>query len=170
MSAAADVTEIHGGDILNLGEFEFEVVHTPGHSPGHISLYARDQRLMLPGDMVGKSPAWYVPSSGGVIGYLESLNKLQVLEADILLPAHGPVIYTAEQAIRRIREKLLSRDAVLKEALRAGDKSHLELNKALLGDSHINFFPGCGIIESHLIKFEKEGVVRRKGQLISYVQ
>jgi hypothetical protein len=43
----------------------------------------------------------------------------------------------------------------------------MELNKALLGDSPLNFFPGCGIIESHLIKMEREGVIIRKGQDIS---
>ena len=43
----------------------------------------------------------------------------------------------------------------------------MELNKTLLVESPINFFPGCGIIESHMIKMEREGVVTRKGQNIS---
>jgi glyoxylase-like metal-dependent hydrolase (beta-lactamase superfamily II) len=170
MSAASDVVQIHEGDVLHLGDFQLEVVHTPGHSPGHISLYAKDKRFMLPGDLVGKAPAWYVPSSGGVIGYLESLDKLEALDADFLLPAHGPIIHEVKPAIRRIRKKLLAREAILIKALSNGLKDHLELNKALLGDSHINFFPGCGIIESHLIKFELEGVIKRKGQQIIYRQ
>ena len=38
MSAAGQVQELHEGRMLELGNFNLEVLHTPGHSPGHISL------------------------------------------------------------------------------------------------------------------------------------
>ena len=166
MSAAHNVDEISDGDSLQFGNYEFEVIHTPGHSPGHISLFERKKDILLPGDLVGNSPAWYVPTAGGVIGYLDSLAKLEALDAAVLLPAHGPVLEDTAQAIRRIQNKLLQRESILKEALRDGAKSYLELNKTLLGNSHLNFFPGCGIIESHLIKMEREGIIERKGQKV----
>ncbi len=167
MSSAAEVEPLPANNRLSMGDFEFQVIHTPGHSPGHVSLFEKKTRILLAGDLVGKAPAWYVPAAGGVMGYLESLAKLEALDAAILLPAHGPIIEEATQAIQRIKMKLLQRETILKEALQNGSKSFMELNKALLGDSHINFFPGCGIIESHLIKMESEGVVVRKDQTIS---
>jgi glyoxylase-like metal-dependent hydrolase (beta-lactamase superfamily II) len=167
MSAAAQVEPLPHNNRLHLSDFEFHVIHTPGHSPGHISLYENSRRILLAGDLVGKAPAWYVPAAGGVTGYLESLVKLEAVEADILLPAHGHVIEETNQAIQKIKKKLLQRESFLKEALQNGSKSFMELNKALLGDSPLNFFPGCGIIESHLIKMEREGVVERKGQEVS---
>jgi glyoxylase-like metal-dependent hydrolase (beta-lactamase superfamily II) len=156
-------------DVLYLSDFEFHVMHTPGHSPGHISLFDKNKGILLAGDLVGKSPAWYVPAAGGVIGYLESLEKLEALDAAVLLPAHGPIIEEAKQAIQTIQNKLLHRESILKEALQDGAKNFMELNKALLGDSHLNFFPGCGIIESHLIKLEREGAIEREGQKIRLV-
>jgi glyoxylase-like metal-dependent hydrolase (beta-lactamase superfamily II) len=110
-----------------------------------------------------------VPAAGGVIGYLESLAKLEGLGAAILLPAHGPIIEEAHQAIQKIKKKLLQRESILKEALQDGARSFMELNKMLLGDSPMNFFPGCGIIESHLIKMEREGVIKREGQIIRLI-
>jgi glyoxylase-like metal-dependent hydrolase (beta-lactamase superfamily II) len=166
MSAADNVEEISEGDSLHLGNFEFEVIHTPGHSPGHISLFERKKGILFPGDLVGKAPAWYVPTAGGVIGYLDSLAKLKTLDAAVLLPAHGPTLEDATRAIRKIQKKLLQRESIIKEALQDGAKSYLELNKRLLGNSHLNFFPGCGIIESHLIKMERQGVIERKGQQV----
>jgi glyoxylase-like metal-dependent hydrolase (beta-lactamase superfamily II) len=167
MSAAAQVETMPTKNVLHLSDFEFHVIHTPGHSSGHVSLFERKKRILIAGDLVGRAPAWYVPAAGGVIGYLESLAKLGGLDADVLLPAHGPIIGEANQAIQKIKKKLLQRESILKEALQDGAKSFMELNKALLGDSHTNFFPGCGIIESHLIKMEKEGVVKRAGQKVS---
>ncbi|MDZ4246524.1 MAG: MBL fold metallo-hydrolase, partial [Dehalococcoidia bacterium] len=32
-------TLVHGGETINTGEFNFQVLWTPGHSPGHICLY-----------------------------------------------------------------------------------------------------------------------------------
>jgi glyoxylase-like metal-dependent hydrolase (beta-lactamase superfamily II) len=167
MSAADQVEMLPTEDVLQLSEFEFRIIHTPGHSPGHISLFETNRRILIAGDLVGKSPAWYVPAAGGVIGYLESLAKLEGLDAAILLPAHGNIIGKSDQAIQKIKKKLLQRESILKEALQDGAKSFMELNKTLLGDSHINFFPGCGIIESHLIKMEREGVIVRMDQDVS---
>jgi glyoxylase-like metal-dependent hydrolase (beta-lactamase superfamily II) len=167
MSAAVQVETLPTKDVLHLSDFEFHVMHTPGHSPGHISLFEINRRILLAGDLVGKAPAWYVPAAGGIIGYLESLAKLEGLDTAILLPAHGPIIEEATLAIEKIKKKLLQRESILKEALQDGARSFMELNKMLLGDSQMNFFPGCGIIESHLIKMEMEGVIKRAGQLVS---
>lgn len=167
MSAAGNLQEIQEGDILQLGDFEFEIVHTPGHSPGHVSLYESKLKILLPGDLVGKSPAWYVPAAGGVIAYLESLAKLETLNAATLLPAHGTKMKNAKKGIEGIRKKLLQRESILIETLREGPKQFMKLNQTLLENRLLHFFPGCGIIESHLIKLEREGIIKREGQQVS---
>jgi glyoxylase-like metal-dependent hydrolase (beta-lactamase superfamily II) len=166
MSAAGQIEEIHAGDILDLGNFVFEVLHTPGHSPGHISLFERNRRILLPGDLVGKGPAWYTPSSGGVIAYLDSLVKLEALDAAIVLPAHGRIIETPLAAIQKIRKKLLERESLIRVMLDDGAKSAIQLTRALFQNPLLHFFPGCAITESHIIKLEKEGVIKREGHRI----
>ena len=166
MSAAGQIEEIYGGDILALGDFVFEVLHTPGHSPGHISLFERNRRILLAGDLVGKGPAWYTPSSGGVIAYLDSLAKLDALNADIVLPSHGQIIETPLAAVEKVRQKLLERESLIRVMLNDGAQSAIQLTRTLFQNPLLHFFPGCAIIESHIIKLEKEGVIKRQGHRI----
>jgi glyoxylase-like metal-dependent hydrolase (beta-lactamase superfamily II) len=170
MRAAGPIETIHAGDTLALGNFVFEVFHTPGHSPGHISLFERNKRILLPGDLVGKGPAWYTPSSGGVIAYLDSLEKLEALDAAVVLPAHGQIIDTPSAAIQKIRQKLLERESVIRVLLNDGARGTIQLTRALFQNPLLHFFPGCAITESHLIKLEKEGVIKREGHRIVYAQ
>ena len=158
--------EIHEGDLIGLGDFEFEVILTPGHAPGHISLFEKRTGILFAVDLVGNSPAWYTPSSGGLTGYLDSLDKLESKNASLLIPAHGMITDNPSQGIDRIRSKLLKREAILIEALKGGPKSFMELNAALFRHDIIHFFPGCGIIESHLVKLEQDGMINRDGDVI----
>jgi len=164
MSAADEVEEITEGDILRLGDFAFEVLLTPGHAPGHISLFEKNTGILLPGDLVGISPAWYTPSSGGLTAYLSSLDAMESKDASLLIPSHGPVMENASHSIGRIRDKLMKRETILLDALSTGPKTFLELNAALFRDEILHFFPGCGIIESHLIKLEGEDRIERNGR------
>ena len=161
MGAAPGVAAVEEGDCLEIGDFCFEVLHTPGHSPGHIALFDREKGLLLPGDMVGAIPAWYTPASGGLMGYLASLDKLAAAEADWMLPAHGPVIHNPGEAVAWVRGKLMNRENKILEALGRGERSFMELNALLFPTPFVQFFPGCGILESHLQKLENEGRIER---------
>jgi glyoxylase-like metal-dependent hydrolase (beta-lactamase superfamily II) len=163
MSAALDLTVVEDGEFLQLGEFTFETIHTPGHSPGHIALVDKNKKIILPGDLLGKAPAWYTPSSGGVVGYLESLRKLEPVNAEIALPSHGLSIENVAGSIDRIRAKLMEREGILLDALADGRKSLMELNEILFQNSLLHFFPGCAVTESHLIKLEQESKIKREG-------
>ncbi len=44
--------ELEDGETFHFGECVFKVIHTPGHSPGHVILHAQDDALALVGDLV----------------------------------------------------------------------------------------------------------------------
>lgn len=148
------------GDSIQVGDYHFQVLHTPGHAPGHISLYDAKKRVLLAGDMVGEMVAWYTPSSGGATKYLESLEKVEVLDIDLILPSHGDVIQDSEKGIGRIKEKILEKDRGIVEALQSGQKSFEELLNIFFALPTVQFFPGIPILESHLQKLQKEGKIR----------
>ena len=79
------------------------------------------------------------------------------------------MIKNANEAIQGIRKKLLQRESFLIESLQGGPKQFVDLIQTLIENTLLHFFPGCGIIESHLIKLEKEGLIKREGQQISLV-
>jgi len=166
MSALDPDLEIHTvrqGDLITIGDFSFEVVDTPGHSPGHIALHEPDKGLLFTGDIVGDSVCWYSPSGGGVDGFLSGLGRLENLEASIMLPSHGGLISDAESAISITRETLLRREHAIIAELKKRDMSFYELNKLLFGGKGKEFFEvfSCRMFESHLIKLERENRIER---------
>lgn len=46
--------EIKDGQILKLADTEVECIFTPGHAPGHIAFYIKDENLLLSGDALFK--------------------------------------------------------------------------------------------------------------------
>src|SRR5690348_1458889 len=49
---APATTLLKDGDVINLGNRAFEVIHTPGHSPGGIALWEKKTGTLLSGDIV----------------------------------------------------------------------------------------------------------------------
>ncbi|MHA3092357.1 MBL fold metallo-hydrolase [Acinetobacter brisouii] len=45
---------LEGGEILTLGEHEFEVRYAPGHTPGHVMFYSAEYGLLWTGDVLFK--------------------------------------------------------------------------------------------------------------------
>ena len=101
-----------------------------------------------------------------MIAYLESLARLETLNADIIFPAHGEIIHAPQSAIGKIRLKLLERESLVRARLSDGPKSVFQLIGTLFENPLLQFFPGCAITESHLIKLAQEGFIQRDGDRV----
>ncbi|MDP2719014.1 MAG: MBL fold metallo-hydrolase [Dehalococcoidia bacterium] len=89
-------TLVHGGETINTGEFNFQVLWTPGHSPGHICLYEKEHKLFIAGDHILPSLtpniSLHAQQRGNPLAdFLDSLRALDKLEVDIVLPGHDDV-------------------------------------------------------------------------------
>lgn len=76
------------------------VIPTPGHTPGHLSLYATQHNVLLIGDSLRATPKGELIASRGANTWDEqiawqSVQAQAALEANIVCPGHGPVIYNA---------------------------------------------------------------------------
>jgi glyoxylase-like metal-dependent hydrolase (beta-lactamase superfamily II) len=166
MSAVPEEYPLHTvkeGDFLDVGEHSFQVLHTPGHAPGHICLYDQGRKLLLSFDLVGRVPAWYSPGTGGATGFLASLDKIGGLGIDRILPSHGGPIEDPGEAISRTRDRILRREEKILAELQKGACSFRELNALLFKDPAVQMMNGVRITESHLVKLEQEGRIRREG-------
>ncbi len=86
------------GDILQLGNQRWQVLITHGHHPGHIC-FLGDAGLIA-GDMVaGFGTILIPPSTGDMEVYIEELNRLKLLQPNLLFPSHGPVIALPEKKL-----------------------------------------------------------------------
>jgi glyoxylase-like metal-dependent hydrolase (beta-lactamase superfamily II) len=78
---------------LNLGQesrINLEILHTPGHSPGSISLYWPDNGVLITGDVVffGSVGRTDIPGGDGEL-LKQSIERLSELDVEYLLPGHS---------------------------------------------------------------------------------
>ncbi|MGD8562686.1 MAG: MBL fold metallo-hydrolase [Desulfarculaceae bacterium] len=86
---------------LEVGQETFQVIHTPGHSPGHICLYQPRLKALFSGDLVFVQGVGRVDFPGGDGQKLkESIKRVSGLDIEWLLPGHGPILKGAEQVKR----------------------------------------------------------------------
>ncbi|MDX9787777.1 MAG: MBL fold metallo-hydrolase [Desulfobacterales bacterium] len=94
---------LHDNDLLEIGDYRFVCIHTPGHSAGHICLYESEKKFLISGDHVLNdiSPnitCWY-DDMDPLKDYLESLDKIYPLEIDRVLPGHRLIFTDIRQRI-----------------------------------------------------------------------
>ena len=82
---------------LNVREIEFQVIHTPGHSPGSICLYWPEKKVLFTGDVVFSQGIGRTDLPGGDGQELkESIKRISLLDAEYLLSGHGDVLLGRE--------------------------------------------------------------------------
>ncbi|SJM34543.1 MBL fold metallo-hydrolase [Mesorhizobium delmotii] len=78
------------GDVVDLGDRAFEVIHTPGHSPGGIALYERKTGILLSGDIVYDGPLIDDVYHSAVDDYVETLLRMRELKVAVVHGGHFP--------------------------------------------------------------------------------
>lgn len=80
------------GDLVSIAGQDFEVLHCPGHSPGHVAYANREARLVIVGDVLFKGSVGRTDLPGGDPAVLIASirDKLFPLGDDVhVLPGHG---------------------------------------------------------------------------------
>jgi glyoxylase-like metal-dependent hydrolase (beta-lactamase superfamily II) len=78
------------GDIVDLGDRRFEVIHTPGHSPGGIALFERATGILFSGDIVYDGPLIEDAYHSNAADYVASMERLLDLPVRIAHGGHFP--------------------------------------------------------------------------------
>ncbi len=80
------------GDLIHVGNLEFKILHTPGHTKGGISIYSEEEKLLFSGDTLFRG-SWGrtdLPTSSFEDIIKSISEKLMVLPEDtIVYPGHG---------------------------------------------------------------------------------
>lgn len=163
---------------------ELEVLHTPGHTAGHLCLFEPRARTLIAGDLVaGRGTTIVYPPQGEMAAYLASLERLRELAPAVILPGHGPALTDGAAVLERLIQHRRWREQRVIEALstegaqpcaaiarRAYD---LEARRALRiaspGLEHLGlrllsrWALACHTTLAHLIKLEHDGRAVRVG-------
>jgi glyoxylase-like metal-dependent hydrolase (beta-lactamase superfamily II) len=94
---------IHEGDQVG----PLRVMHTPGHSPGHLAFYWENRQALFSGDAIVTWPSFDLGWSGFLLNFKQheaSLRHMAELDSEVLCVGHGEPL--AAGAAQRIRQAL----------------------------------------------------------------
>jgi glyoxylase-like metal-dependent hydrolase (beta-lactamase superfamily II) len=145
----------------------WEVHETPGHSPSHVVLNQPDRGLLLSGDhLLGRVSLYYdfgyTPDPAGE--FLDSLDKVEALEATLCLAGHGRPFREVGAKVRAFRSTVNERIEIVRAGLVDGPRTPFELVPALVGELELTpMILNWGLSEAlcYLRHLEVERVVRK---------
>jgi len=86
---------------LHLGEKIFQIYETPGHSPGSISIYWPERKVLFTGDLIfygGIGRTDFVEGNSKLL--MKSIERLTRLDIEILLSGHGEMVRGRERVLQ----------------------------------------------------------------------
>ncbi|CCM78515.1 MBL fold metallo-hydrolase [Rhizobium mesoamericanum] len=81
---------LEDGDVIDLGDRTFEVIHTPGHSPGGIALWEARTETLISGDLLYDGPLIEDAYHSNEDDYLASMERLLTIPARVVHGGHFP--------------------------------------------------------------------------------
>ncbi len=157
---------VDDGAVLDVGGLHLRLVHTPGHTAGHLCILLEEERLLFAGDNVlGVGTAAIAPPPhGDMAQYIESLRKMQSLDATLLAPGHGPLVREPQRKIQELIEHRRQREEQIIGLVAAGRDSVKSLLKAIYPELDKRLMMmATGQVLSHLHKLQAEGKLRLEG-------
>jgi hydroxyacylglutathione hydrolase len=86
---------------LHLGKEIFHIYHTPGHSPGSLSIYWPERKVLFTGDLIfygGIGRTDFLEGNSKLIK--KSIEKMSHLDTELLLPGHGELVIGKEMVLQ----------------------------------------------------------------------
>lgn len=129
-------TTLRGGETIPAGVFNFQVVWTPGHSPGHICLYEPSQKILFAGDhilpVITPNISLQPQSETNPMGeFLNSLNTVKQLDVTIVLPAHEHIFNDLPARVDEIIRHHEQRNLEILEAIKTEPKTAYQISTVI---------------------------------------
>ncbi|MDQ0207418.1 glyoxylase-like metal-dependent hydrolase (beta-lactamase superfamily II) [Alkalicoccobacillus murimartini] len=84
---------LHEGDVIELGNRSLKVLHTPGHSPGHLAFFDQERGYLFTGDLLyDETPVYAHYPSTNPVDLVNSLEKIASLN-------HVSMVYGAHNSV-----------------------------------------------------------------------
>lgn len=81
---------VEEGDVVDLGDRSFEVLHIPGHSPGSIGLWEAATGILFSGDAVYDGPLLDNIEGADIADYIKTMERLRTLPVTVVHGGHDP--------------------------------------------------------------------------------
>ncbi|MFX0090557.1 MAG: MBL fold metallo-hydrolase [Candidatus Hodarchaeota archaeon] len=169
-----DAQTVTEGFIFTFDTFNLEVIETPGHTPGCISLLDRENKILFSGDhilpKITPNPLIQIlnpdPNYKSLLAYRDSLQKIRELNPRIVYPGHGDPITQPQKVIQQILEHHEKRKNILLNWLKSKEYTMLELSHKLFGElAGFGTILGLSEIKGHLEYLESLNLIKHSDTL-----
>jgi len=123
---------------IEIGDYSFRCIETPGHSPGHTCLYEAEKKILLSGDhiLMNITPNigfWFeMPNS--LKEYLTSLERVYKLDVNLILPGHRDHGNDHRKRIKELQEHHQIRLNEILSALQKTEMNAFEVSSHITWD------------------------------------
>lgn len=161
--AVPAVAPIAAGELIRHDGITLQAIHTPGHATDHLCFYWVEERVLFSGDLILGEGTVVIPRVGGSLAdYLDSLERLRILEICRIYPGHGPAIEEPQAKIAEYLEHRRMRERQVLDALQAGARTLREMVARIYADVPRGLHPLAEeSVWNHLVKLEGERRVHR---------
>jgi glyoxylase-like metal-dependent hydrolase (beta-lactamase superfamily II) len=114
----------------------WQVVETPGHAPSHVVLHQPERRLLISGDhLLGRTVLFfdYGHSRDPIGEFLASLDRVEPLEVDLVLPGHGRTFRDPEAKIAESRRQVDELLGKVRAGLAEGERTAFAIVEEIVG-------------------------------------
>lgn len=91
LKGAPATRTVEDGDTVDLGDWQAEVLHLPGHSPGQVGLWHGNSGTLFGADAIYDGPLIYDGPGMDVAAYAATLRRIRALPVQRVLGGHDPV-------------------------------------------------------------------------------
>ncbi len=157
------------GDTVGSDLGEWRVIETPGHAPSHLCLYQAERRLLISGDHLLGRPSLYFDhgyTPDPVAEFLDSLDKVEQLDARLVLSGHGRPFTDVGGHVAANRALVMQRLEAVQAALADGPHTAYEVALGVYGDRFTDVTAGWLLSKTRcwLTHLERRGLARRAGE------
>lgn len=163
------------GDTIEIGNFRFECIATPGHTQGHMCLYESQKKIFISGDHIlgdiTPNIQCWSDELNPLENYLASLDKVYDLDVDSVLPGHRRLFTNFKERIDELKSHHQTRAEEALSVLRQGPKTAYQVAPGMtwdiVCDSWEQFPPmqkwfATGETIAHLRYLEERGKISKK--------
>jgi glyoxylase-like metal-dependent hydrolase (beta-lactamase superfamily II) len=131
-----EILPLRAGEEVPMGDGSARVVHAPGHADHQLVLHDEGRRVLYAADhlMLGITPnvgIWPETEPRPLARYLGSLASMRGLEADLVLPGHGPVFGDLDGRIGELADHHAGRLDAMRAELEPSPRSAYEVSRNL---------------------------------------
>ena len=150
------------GAVVRVGNLTVRAVHTPGHTAGHNCYWVEELGILFTGDNilgVGTS-AIGPPPSGNMEQYLQSLLRMNELNAGLFAPGHGPVVTATAAKVKELLDHRAERDRQIIALIERGYDTDRQIRRAIYPEIQKGLLRASrGQIRSHIARLVGQGAV-----------